>query len=612
MTAVKLEGFMGLIPRVSARLLPNQSATTARNVKLQSGEARGFRIPREVKDLTDEYFTVRRAYRIPFMEYGDEEEVWLAFDSRNVDIVRSPLVNDLWNRYYWAGDGAPKYNILERIQNGNPEYLLGIPQPDDAPDVEADYQDSNDEASTRSYVYTFVSEFGEEGPPSDPSDATTGGTGTWHLSGMDTTPDDASQRRITKKRIYRTVSGNTGTTFYFVAEIAVDVATYSDTSLDDEVASNSQLESTNYFPPPSDLEGFVAMPNGFLAGFVGRRLVFSEPYKPHAWPPEYELGTEFEIVSLAVWGNSLVIGTKSQPYIGTGVTPAAFTMQKSDAIMPCLSRRGMVATDGGVYYPSVNGLVLINSAIPVVATRDIMTKEEWLTRYAVNDIFATSYGTQYIAFDSDSSGFIYDAGENSKLVELDRLTGVEGIETDRYSGVVYVIYQDRVWEWDPEGAERMNWRWKSKEFHFPKPLNFGALKIKFNDETEDVAENVGDLYGPYNEDRFAAGPLNTINGHVINGVQGAGLVPDWPLPELSTSINGSLLYPIALLEAQPSTVRFIMYADGVKVFDTIVDDQDMVRLPAGFKRDVYQFELVSNTEVFSVSIAQSGRELATI
>lgn len=612
MTAIKLEGFMGLVPRVSARLLAPTAATTARNVKLQSGEARGFRTPREVKDLTDEYFTVRRAYRIPFMEYGEEEEIWLAFDSRDVDIVRAPLVNDVYNRYYWAGDGAPKYNTLERLQGSQTEYLLGIPQPDNAPTIDADYPDAEELTSTRAYVYTFVSDFGEEGPPSDPTIATGGTDGPWEISSMDTTPDQQSSRNITKKRIYRTVSGNTSTSFYFVAEVALNVTSYEDDSTDDEVVSNNVLESTEYFPPPSDLEGFVAMPNGFLVGWVGRRLVFSEPYKPHAWPPSYELGTEFDIVGLAVWGNSLVIGTKSQPYIGAGVTPAAFTMQKSDAIMPCTSRRGMVATDGGVYYPSINGLVLINSAIPIVATRDIMTKEEWLERYNVDDIFATSYGMQYIAFDSDSSGFIYDAGENSKLVEIDRLNGVEGIETDRHSGVVYVIYQDRVWEWDPEGAERMNWRWKSKEFHFPKPLNFGALKIKFNDEIEDVAENVGDLYGPYNEARFAAGPLNTINGHVINGVQGVGLVPDWPLPELSTSINGSLLYPIALLEAQPSTVRFIMYADGVKVFDTIVDDQDMVRLPAGFKRDVYQFELVSNTEVFSVSIAQSGRELAAI
>lgn len=612
MTAIKLEGFMGLIPRVSARLLPNMNATAARNAKLLSGELRGFRIPREVKDLTDEYFTVRRVYRIPFMEYDEEDELWLAFDSRDIDIVRSPLVNDVWNRYYWAGEGAPKYSTFERLQNGVHELLLGVPAPTVAPTVIEDYPD-NAVTSTRSYVYTFVSEYGEEGPPSPPSTVVTGGTDTWHLSAMQTTPADASSRNITKKRIYRTVSGTTSTIFYFVAEIALNVTTYADANTDDTVASNNVLESTSYLPPPSDLEGFVVMPNGYLVGWVGRRLVFSEPYKPHAWPPEYEIGTEFEIVGLAVWGNALVVGTKSNPYVGQGVHPASFTNQKSDSIMPCLSRRGMVSTDIGVYYPSINGLVLMNSPAPQLATAALMTKEEWLRRYNVRGIFAAAYGMQYIAFDTESSGFIFDPSTPAApLVELDRFNNVEGIETDRHTGTVYLIYSDRVWEWDPEASERLYWRWKSKEFHLPKPTNFGALKIKFNDEDEDVSADVEEYYGPYNVARFAAGPLGTINGHAINGVQGKGQVAGWTEPENKMPIGGSPLYMLNFMGLDVSAVRFTMYADGEIVFDTIVQNQNMVRLPAGFKRDVYQFEMVSNTEVLSVSIAGTGKELASI
>jgi hypothetical protein len=609
MTALKLEGFMGLVPRVSNRLLPNMCATTARNTKLLSGEARGFRIPRERKDLTDEYFTVRRVYRIPFMEYDEEEEFWLAFDSRDVDIVRSPLVNDEHNRYYWAGDGTPKYNTFDRLRNDNPEFLLGIPTPTVAPTVTPPAGSD----STRSYVYTFVSDYGEEGAPAPPSTVQTGAVGTWNLSGMQTVVPDASSRNVTKKRIYRTVPGNTSTLFFFVAEIGIAEATYADSAADDTVALNNTLESTSYQPPPSTLEGFVAMPNGYLVGWVGRRLVFSEPYKPHAWPPEYEIGVEFEIVGLSVWGNTLIIGTKSNPYIGMGTSPAGFTTQKTDAIMPCMSRRGMVSTDAGVYYPSINGLVLVNSPSPQIVTQDLLTKEEWLRRYNPREIFAASYGMQYIAFNSPSFGFIFNPTEPaSRLVELDRFNHVEGIETDRYDGTVFLIYEDRVWEWDPEDSERLYWRWKSKEFHLPKPVNFGALKIKFNDEDEDVEEDVLDYYMPYNEARFAVGPLNTLNGHALCGVQNTGQVPSWTEPENRMPLGGSPLYSIAALTIQISLVRFTMYADGEVVFDRIVDNQNMVRLPVGFKRDVYQFEMVSNTEVFSVSIAQTGKELASL
>lgn len=609
MTALKLEGFMGLIPRVSARLLPQTSATTARNAKLLSGEARGFRTPRVVKDLTGEYFTVRRAFRIEYMDYEEIEELWVAFDSLNVDFVRSPLVNDGFNRFYWAGDGVPKYNTFNRLLTSAAPYFLGVPTPDTAPGVAGPGGDD----LTRFYVYTFVSAYGEEGPPSPPSAAETGDAGTWNITGMSTTVPDAANRNITKKRIYRTQPGNTSSLFFFVAEVDLADTSYNDSISNDVVAQNNTLESTNFLPPITDMEGFVVMPNGFLVGWKGRRLLFSEPYRPHAWPAEYEIGVEYEITALAVWGNTLVIGTRSHPYLGQGVTPASFTVQKTDAVMPCMSRRGMVACDQGVYYPSINGLVLVNSPTPMVATREIMTKEEWLGRYNPREIIAASYGEQYIAFAGPSFGFIFNPSEPaSKLVELDRFDNVLGIETDRYDGRVFLIYQDRAWEWDPEESERLYWRWKSKEFHLPTPINFGALKIKFNDEDDDVTQDIFDYYGPYNEARFAVGTLNTLNGHALGGVERKGMVPGWTEPENRMPLGGSPLYPLNSMALQSSAVRFTIYADGEIVFDHVVTDQKMVRLPAGFKRDIYQFEMVSNTEVYSVSLAQTGKELATI
>jgi hypothetical protein len=77
-------------------------------------------------------------------------------------------------------------------------------------------------------------------------------------------------------------------------------------------------------------------------------------------------------------------------------------------------------------------------------------------------------------------------------------------------------------------------------------------------------------------------------------------------------LGGSPLYPINFMLLQTSAVRFTMYANDEIVFDTIVTTQDMVRLPTGFKRDVYQFEMVSNTNVYSVSIAGTGKELGAI
>ncbi len=607
MTALKLEGFMGLIPRVSDRLLPAMSATIARNTKLLNGELRAFRTPRQTEEFDEEY-TVRRAYRLEYDDYGTTEDAWLTFDSRDVDVIRSPLINDVYDRYYIAGEGAPKYTTLNRILAGLPPLLLGLPAPATAPAVTPPAGST----FTRAYVYTFVTTYGEESPPSPPTLAT-GNSGVWALSGLETTLPDASERAVLTKNIYRTVPGQTGTLFYYVGSVSLGTTTFNDSSTDDQAALGNVLESTTWIEPPDDLEGFVAMPNGYLVGWVGRRLLFSEPYRPHAWPAEYELSTEFEIVSLAVWGSTLVIGTKSKPYVGQGVSPAAFTLQKLDAIEPCLSRRGMVATIAGVYYPSINGLVFVNAQGANIVTQDLLTKEEW-SQYNPADIYATQLGLQYIAFNSPTFGFIFNPTEPaSRLIELDTFDDVEGIETDPYTGSVYLLQNNNAYEWDPEGAVPLFFRWRSKKFHFPRPLNFGAYIMSFDGSEIDVGDDVSETYGPYNTARFAAGPLATLGGSVLGGgSQSPGLVPGWVLGEMRMPLGGSPLIPINLLSTETASARLIVYADGEEVYDHVVPHQRLNRLPAGFKASVWQFEIVGNAPIYSLQVAENGRELAKV
>lgn len=614
---IKLEAFGGMIPRMSPRLLPPQAATLARNTKLLNGELRGYRAPREIADLTYESFTVRRAYRIEYNDqYYGAGEHWLAFDSKEVDVVRSPIVNDRFDRYYWAGDGRPKYNPLNRILHGLDPYYLGVPAPLTAPTVTPPA--GTDE--TRTYLVTFVSAYGEESGPS-PYKVATGNSGTWALTSLPTSVADPSFRNITHKRIYRTVVGNNSALYYRVATIALSDTTYNDDSNDDEVVLNEVLESTTWAEPPDDLEGWVLMPNGYLVGWVGRRLCFSEPYRPWAWPAEYELSTEFEIVGLCVWGSTLIIGTKSQPYLGQGVTPASFTMQKMDAVEPCLSRKGMVATVAGAYYPSINGLALINSSGVQIVTKDILTKEEW-AQYNPASIFAASLGLQYLAFNSTSFGFLFNPTEpNTKLIELDRFQQVNGLETDRYTGNINLIISDRIYDWDPEDVERLWWRWRSKEFHLPKQVNFGAVRIKFDTSDYSIGADITETYGGWNDLRFADGPLNVLGGHALNDVEleyddpgmTDEIVYDPLIPQWRTPLGGGPMYPLTSMSVSVGAVRFIAYivrgSTRVKKFDKVFFGENTIRLPTGFKHDVWQFEIMSNTNVYSIQIAETGKDL---
>lgn len=624
MAGIKLELFQGMIPRISDRLLPPMAATEAKNTKLLNGQVRGFRALREEADFSAGSVTpVKRAFRVKDID-GVDADSWLVFDSFNVDVVRSPLINDTHDRYYWAGDGAPKMNTYARIENGDAEYLLGVPTPTNAPSVTPPA--GTDE--TRAYVYTFVSPFGEEGPPSPPT-VVSGNAGLWALSTIDTTIPDAASRPSTgwTINIYRTVTGGTSTNFYYVDSINLGTSTYNDNETTSDVAANNLLESTTWAEPPDDLEGFVAMPNGYLVGWSGRRLVFSEAYRPHAWPAEYELSTEFPIVSMVVWGSTLVIGTKSQPYFGQGVSPASFTLQKLDAIEPCESRRSMVATTVGAFYAAPSGIVLANSSGAKVITKDIVTKEEW-ANYTPSNIFAAQYGLQYIAFTSSTQGFLYDpTEETAKWIELEGFSGVDGIETDKYTGNVLLLQDDRAYEWDPAGSERLSWRWQSKVLQTPEPINFGAFRIDFSTGSEDIADDIEAFYGAYNTALFAAVSsgtaglieergLNTLNGSPLGGqpAQADGLVVTWGEPENRQPLGGSLLYPIAFLSFQTLAVRLqVKKGPGLDIiYDKVIYDRDIHRLPTGFKSDLWQFNFTGNTDLISFQVATTPRALKQV
>lgn len=616
MVAFKLENFSGIKPRMSRRLLPPNNATVARNTKLLEGELRGFHKPTLLEDLSSVGFPIGRVYRIPAsVTLGSD--AWLYFQSQNTDIIRSPVLNDAFTRYYWASDSAaPMYNPLARIvagnSGGNAPWLLGVPQPAAAPVVTPPV--GSDE--TRSYVYTFVTAYGEEGPPSQPT-TQTGTNGTWTLTGLSTSWPGGASRNITLVNIYRTIPNQSNPAFFFVAQQSVAIGSYTDNATDATVALNNTLDFTLNFPPDAGMQGFALMPQGYLVGFKGRNLYFTEQFLPHAWNPTYQLATEFEIVGLVVWGQTLIICTTSNPYMGSGVNPAAFTMQKLDGVTPCLSRRGIVSTVAGAYFPTIDGLAMLNTLGLRIITQDLVTKEEWAT-YNPGSFYSAQLGLQYMAFNATNFAILINPTEpQARFVEIDAFNNVTGIETDRYTGNINLVQNNQVFDWDPNSAERLYWHWRSKEVQFDKFLNMGAFKIKFDQGGVNVTTNVTALYGPYDLSRFTASHvLNPICSRAI-GSSGCryrkGLVAGWTHPEnFSGGLAGGPLYPIALLQIQPLSVRLIVYCNGLKVSDQTVTDDKIRRLPSGFKHDIWQFELFGNTNMYSLQVAETGKELAKV
>lgn len=616
MTVVNIDEFAGIAPRYSARLLPNSGAVRAENAKLLSGELRGLRETQLLHDFNPT--VVARAYRLPALVTAPIPlaggDTWIGFSSAEVDFVRTPVLNDSFERYYWTSDptnysGAPQYNTRARIQALSTPYKLGIPTPVVAPTVVPPAGIT----TTRAYLYTFVSAYGEEGPPSLPTTAI-GTLGTWALSNIDAAPLNPSFYNITTVRIYRTVTGNTSTEYFFVADIAIGTTTYNDSFSDAVVGLNVILPSLDWAPPPAALKGIVSHPGGFLVGFQGRDLYLSEPYHPHAWPVAYIQTCQTEIVGVSIYNNVIIIATTSHPYYAEGMSPLAVTLQKLNSIDPCISRRSIATTINGVYYSSPQGIIKADGlSPPQLVTKDLFTREEWQNQFNPTSVNASSYGVQYIAFDTSSTGFIYSPAEKmAPLTTLDRFSNVSTIQQDAYSGDVYLVQSNQVRLWDPPTSTPYEYTWVSKEFSMPRALNMGAFQLKFANTAYLISTSLLADYTVFNAGRITK-PLDSINLSQINGVR-FETVAGYVGPQIKNPVGGSPLFNIYALQNVAGAVQVVISMRNnssvwEEVFSWTVTDEGQYRIPTGFKSDMWQVKLIGNVPIYSFSMAETGKEL---
>ena len=118
------------------------------------------------------------------------------------------------------------------------------------------------------------------------------------------------------------------------------------------------MPSLSYNTPPDELEGLIALPNGMMAAYVGKKLYFSVPYQPHAWPEKYVLTVEHEIMGLGAMGTSIVVTTEAHPYLVSGSTPESMVSQKIEQNLACINKRSVVDLGYAIAYASNNGLVV--------------------------------------------------------------------------------------------------------------------------------------------------------------------------------------------------------------------------------------------------------------
>lgn len=339
-----------------------------------------------------------------------------------------------------------------------------------------------EELESRSYVFTYTTLLGGqtmEGPASLPTTLVNVGLGqTVNITGL---PGIAGgDYSFDKLRIYRTHLSEDNTTEYlYVSEIAAATTSYSDSVAG--TALGEPIQSENWIAPPTTMVGIVATNDGVVIGYTKNVICPSEPYQVHAYPVAYQKMTHFDIVGLCPLGDGTVaVMTKGDPYILTGRHPVDYSLNRTELVEPCLSKRGIVDMGRYCLYPSPNGLVSIGPGRVGLVTETLFSKREWEGFYPAT-MFAVKWDDKYVGFYSSGGtygGFIFDPDRPDEIVTLDFAAEVTEAWTHPRTGELYLAIAGNIKKFDAVAGSPMTYTWKSKRFVTPRRATFSACRVE--------------------------------------------------------------------------------------------------------------------------------------
>lgn len=320
---------------------------------------------------------------------------------------------------------------------------------------------------TRFYVATYVTDWGWESAPSpvsemlevDQNDSVTV-----------TVAAPPAGRYIQKWRLYRSNVGSQSATFQFVDEMLVGTPTYLDELKGEQLGepcptltwAEPPVRLDNASPaavkPPKGtdpyLKGIIGMPNGIIAGFIDNFVAFCHPYHTYAWPVEYQITTEFPIVGLGVFGQTLFVGTMGNPYLISGADSASMSAQKLDSEHACVSRRSIVSVGNGVVYASPDGLCQAGPGGVQLLTGELFSREDWQALGPANIVAAAHEGVYYFWTATDCWALDF-VGK-----KLGRIMGVPptAVHRDMLTDHLYAVVGAEVRKLFSDGRRTATWR----------------------------------------------------------------------------------------------------------------------------------------------------------
>ena len=478
---IKISNFLASFPRLHPTKIKDTAAQEAINVDVSNGVIEPLYSLTYYKQLADMGTETKdfKVYEFPdkfgFFQFPDY-----------VDLAYSPIADDQYRRVYWSGDsrdskGHLLYSYTPLLTNGvnyNPInwYRVGVPAPtlpiiiaDTSTDhTEEELKDLSDEA--RIYVYTYVTETGEESAPSPASLITymPHDMSTAKLVIPDVDIEASISRLITKKRIYRSLTNSNGSAdLYFLTDISAITKEYNDALDSDSLNTNDPLPSLGWDEPRTNMKGLGVTANGVNYAFIEKIACFSEPYHPYAWSRNYEVTLNYEIVAMGHYDNYIICATKGTPYLISGIDPASTNIQELPLNEACISKRSMVSMATCVLYASPNGIVMAYGSTAKLVSESFFDKNTW-AKLNPASIHAIEHRGKYLFFydngNGDRGAYMFNPLQvDFGIVKLDfwfkSATRLHNSDT-----LYFLNDKNEVYKFDDTAIDKKPYRWLSKIF----------------------------------------------------------------------------------------------------------------------------------------------------
>lgn len=346
-------------------------------------------------------------------------------------------------------------------------------------------------AETRAYVYTATNNWGEEGAPSPAS--TISVTYIQDVKIDFTNPDFTGYYPSKAIKLYRTF-GTTAT--YIESDYELSGGSMYDRYWKPKTGGKA-LESQDWTPPPTGLQGSALMSNGWFAAFKGNTLYMSEPYRPHAWP--YSLTFPKSIRGIKAAQQSLVVTTADGVHVVAGAHPKAAQSIRLSTPQAGIAQRCMANIDGAVAYLSNDGFILVEgtSATPDVSQK-LFDRRTWRERYSsqltYGDIMLEYYDGALIGIPmsstSEPKGFMIRMDDGGGSFTQLSLTA-DALYQLPVNDALYYSRGGQLYQFGT-GTE-IQFDWWSKDHIYQNNVTFGAGYARFTGTLKFMLYADGDI-----------------------------------------------------------------------------------------------------------------------